>query len=96
MAEERPPPREPDEFDPESQRSGWQHEGVSRVERSYRDAVLFLQISDQARALVRSQGGPVAGRALAATPSCHLTRIESHLFCVVLLRQNPPLSSHNC
>ena len=52
MAGERPPPREPDEFDPGSQRSGWQHEAVSRVERSFRDAVLFPQFSEQARALV--------------------------------------------
>ena len=44
MAGERPPPREPDEFDPGSQRSKWQHEAVSRVERSFRDTVLFPQI----------------------------------------------------
>ena len=72
---------------------------MSRVERSFRDTVLFPQISEQARALVRSQGGPITGRALAATPSCHLTRIESHLFRVVLLRrlrQRLPLSARSC
>ena len=99
MAGERPPAREPDETDPGSQRSGWQHEAVSRVERAFRDTVLFPQLSEQARALVRSQGGPIAGSALAATPTCLLTRIESHLFRVVLLRrlrQPLPLSAHNC
>ena len=62
----------------------------------FRDAVLFPQISEQARALVCSQGGPIAGRALAATPSCHLTRIGSHLFRVVLLRRLHPTSPLVC
>ena len=44
MAGERPPPREPDECDPGSQRSGWQHEAVSRVERSFCDAVFRVQV----------------------------------------------------
>ena len=61
MAQERPLPREPDEFDPGSQHSGWEHEAVSRVERFFRDTVLFPQIFEQARALVRSQVDPLQG-----------------------------------
>ena len=51
MAGKRLPPENQMSY-PGSQRSGWQHEAVSRVERS--DALLFPQISEQARELVRS------------------------------------------
>ena len=44
------------------------------------------QSSERERALLRSQSGPVAGMSLSAVPSSFLTRIESQLFRVLLLR----------
>ena len=57
------------------------------------------QSSKRERALLRSQSGPVAGMSLSAVPSSFLTRIESQLFRVLLLRRLRlplPLSSRSC
>ena len=55
------------------------------------------QSSECERALLRSQSGPAAGMSLSAVPSSFLTRIESQLFRVLLLRRLrlllPPSSS---
>ena len=49
----RPPFRDPDEFEPNSQRFGWQHEAAaSRVESHHRDRVLFPWLGDHEKALV--------------------------------------------
>ena len=47
----------------------------------------MLQSSECERALFRSQSGPAAGMSLSAVPSSFLTRIESQLFRVLLLRR---------
>ena len=76
-----------------SQRAGWQHEAASRVDH-FRNDVLFT-LPSSTRALIRSH----AGMALSATPTSILTRIEPHLFCIVLLRrlrQPLPLSARSC
>ena len=44
-------------------------------------------MSDPAKALVRSHGGPGAGLALLTCPTCRLTKLDPHLFRVVLLRR---------
>ena len=79
----RAPPREPDDCELGSQRAGWQHEAASRVDR-FRDDVLFTTLPSSTRALIRSLAGPISGMALSATPTSMLTRIESHLFRIVL------------
>ena len=83
----RPLPRNPEDHEPGCPTQGWQHEAASRVERQFRSAVLFPSLCDSDRALMRSQSGPGAGVALSATPSSALTRIESALFRVLLLRR---------
>ena len=85
MAGARPPPVQPEEFEP-AQR-GWQHEAASRVERAHRETQIFPRMTDAAKALVRSHGGPGAGLALLTCPTCRLTTIDSHLFRVILLRR---------
>ena len=95
----RAPPREPDDYEPGSQRAGWQHEAASRVDRHFRDDVLFTTLPSSTRALIRSQAGPMGGMALSATPTSMLTRIEPHLFRIVLLRrlrQPLPSSARSC
>ena len=47
----------------------------------------FPRMSDPAKALVRSHGGPGAGLALLTCPTCRLTKLDPHLFRVVLLRR---------
>ena len=95
----RPEPQEPDEFVPGISRQGWQHEAASRVERHFRDRVLFSRMAPRERALVRSQAGAGASLALTVAPTSLLTRIPPHLFRVVFLRRLRfplPLSLHSC
>ena len=98
-AGERPPDREPEEFEPGTVMRGWQHEAASRVERRHRDEELFPGMNDASRALIRSQAGPGAGMALSTSPLCLHTRFDSQVFRVILLRrlQLPlPLTARNC
>ena len=93
----RPPPREPEEFEPGCQRAGWQHEASS--EREFRRSSVLNRMSGRDRALLRSQSGPVAGVSLSSTPSSPLTRIEPALFRVLLQRRLAlplPLSNRTC
>ena len=94
----RPPPRDPEDHEPGSQRQGW-HEASSRVEREFRDEQLFPAISDTHRALLRSQSGPGAGMFLCTTPYNPLTRLDSFTFRVLFcrrLRLPLPLTKHIC
>ena len=94
----RSPVREPDQHEPGCQRAGWQHEGSARLEEAFRES-LFVTMTDSERALVRSQGGPGAGAAYSACPTCSITRIDPHLFRTLLLRRLRlplPLSKRTC
>ena len=82
----RPPPRNPEDFEPGTVRQGWQHEASSLVEAKFRET-LFSRLSDQEQGLIRSQAGPGAGSALTALPTGSETTIPSHLFRIVLLRR---------
>ena len=79
----RHPTHDADEFEPGAKR-GWQHEAVSRVERQFRIR-LMERMAEHEQALLRSRG-PMAGMALTASPSSFSTRIDPHLFRVILLR----------
>ena len=95
---QRPPRREPEEFEPGGCRHGWQHEAASRVERQHRGR-LMPRLPQQQRAMLRSQSGPLAGVPLSTTPCNFLSRIDSHLFRVLLLRRFRlplPLSARQC
>ena len=59
----------------------------------------MVQLTDSERAMLRSQSGPLAGVPLSTTPSNFLSRIDSHLFRVLLLRRLRlplPLSARQC
>ena len=62
-------------------------EASSRVERRHRTREVFPVVTDAERALIRAQSGPGGGTSFSAFPSCFLTRIDSHLFRVLLLRR---------
>ena len=72
----RPPRREPKENEP----------AASVVEERARE-VMFTTVSDQVKAITRSQGGFGAGAPFTALPTCRETTILSHLFRVLLLRR---------
>ena len=94
----RPPHREPEDVEPGTVRSGWQHEACSRVERRHRRE-LFSHTPAQVRALVRSQGGGGAGAVLSVAPTSRETTLSPHLFRVILLRrlrQALPLCARWC
>ena len=95
----RPPLRDVLDFEPGGQKRGWQHEAASRVDLRFRDEDLFHRVPAPVRALIRSQGGPMAGMALSTSPTSHLTRLQPHLFRTILLRrlrQPLPLSERSC
>ena len=96
----RPENVEPEDLDPGSVRRGWQHEAASRVDRHFREHVLFDRLPPRDRAQVRSQAGTGAGLALTALlTSYHTTKIPAHLFRVTLLRRLRlplPLTLHMC
>ena len=92
----RHPTHDADEFEPGAKR-GWQHEAASRVERQFRIR-LMERMAEHEQALLRSRG-PMAGMALTASPSSFSTRIDPHLFRVILLRHlrlSLPLSVRQC
>ena len=83
----RPPPREPDDFEPARQTSQWQHQASSRVERQFRDSVRY------------GRRAGTSARALSKRIKSALTRIDPQLSCVLLLRRlsTPlPLSKLSC
>ena len=93
----RPPTHDADEFEPGA-KHGWQHEAASRVERQFRIR-LMERMAENEQALLRSQSGPMVGMVLTASPSSFSTRIDPHLFRVILLRRLRfplPLSVRQC
>ena len=88
-----------DDQEPGVVRHRWQHEAASRVERDIRERRLMPRLADHESALLRSQSGPFAGLAFCTAPASFLTRIDSHLFQVLLLRRFRlplPLSVRTC
>ena len=67
--------------------------------RQFREMNVLPRLEDTHKALLRSQSGPMAGAALSVVPTCFHTRIESHLFRLLLLRRLRlplPPSEHAC
>ena len=83
----RPRALQPDEMEPGIARGGWQHEAASRVERHFRQEVLFERMGSRDQAILRSQGGSGAGLALTVSPTTLMTKIPPHLFRTILLRR---------
>ena len=83
----RPPLRDVLGCEPCGQQRGWQHEAASHVDLRFMDEDLFHRVPAPVRALIRSQGGPMAGMALSTSPTSHLTRLQPHLFRTILLRR---------
>ena len=94
----RPEVVEPDAYQPVCSRQGWQHEVSNGIEEEFRESLFPLMVPSR-QALLSSQSGPGASAAFSVTPSSALTRIESHLFRVLLQRRLHlplPLSNRIC
>ena len=78
---------------------GWQHDASSCIEKFFCDSSVLPGMSAGERALLRSQGGPLAALPYTVVPTCPLRRFDPDIFRVLLLRRLRlplPLSSHSC
>ena len=60
---------------------------MNQLPGSIRDTSLMPRLNDTGKAPLRSQSGPLSGAALSTAPTCFHTRIESHLFRLLLFRR---------
>ena len=84
--------------EPNQPRVGWQSKAASEVESRSLEGVMDL-LHDPQKALLRSQGGPLASAPFVAMPVDRMFRIESQPFRILLmrrLRQPLPLTIHSC
>ena len=66
---------------------GWQDDASSIVERYFLDSSVWPLLGSSERAMLRSQGGPLSGLPFMALPVTPLSRFDSDLFRVLLLRR---------
>ena len=78
---------------------GWQHDASSILERHFLDSSVWPLLGGSERAMLRSQGGQLSGLPFMALQVTPLSRFDSDLFRVLLLRRLSlplPLSSRSC
>ena len=84
--------------DPNQPRAGWQSKAARKVEaRSF--ARLLSTLTDPQKALLRSQGGPLASAPFISMPIDRVSRIDSQSFRLLFLRrlrQPLPLTARSC
>ena len=84
--------------DPNQPRAGWQSKAAREVEaRSF--ARLLSTLTDPQKALLRSQGGPLASALFISMPIDRVSRIDSQSFRLLFLRrlrQPLPLTARSC
>ena len=66
---------------------GWQHDASSIVERHFLDSSVWPLLGGSERAMLRSQDGPLSGLPFMALPVTPLSRFDSDMFRVLLLRR---------
>ena len=66
---------------------GWQHDASSCIEKFFCDSSVLPRMSAGERALLRSQGGPLAALPYTVVPTCPLRRFDPDIFRVLLLRR---------
>ena len=71
---------------PSSQAPSDKGDNMKRVEEDFK-AALLDRLPDSAKASLRAQGGPGAGLSFTTCPTCLVTRLEPHLFRILLLRR---------
>ena len=66
---------------------GWQCEAAETVEGFFLATSVWPQLPDQDRAMLRSQGGPMAGLPLTCCPTLLHSRLDAQVFRVLFLRR---------
>ena len=78
---------------------GWQYHASSAFETNFRERTVLPRMRLADRAVLRSQSGPLAGRALAAEPSSTETTLAADVLQVILRRRSRlplPLQGRRC
>ena len=92
-----PPPRD-DEPEPTLPKVGWQQQATKKLEQKFVREEVWPAMGDSARALVRSQRGPLSAP-LTSLPTSRATRLDAQPFRVFLCRRLHlplPLSMRTC
>ena len=80
-------------------KQGWQFQATQKVEDCYLSRAMWPRLPGPSRALLRSQGGPMAGLPFTSFPTAVHSRFDAQPFRVLLLRRlwlPLPCSARNC
>ena len=89
----------PDPDDVGPRHCGWQRAATQDANGFFLTTAAWPRLSDKSRALLRSQGGPLAGLPFSCCPSSFHTRFAPQVFRVLLLRRLwllLPLTKRTC
>ena len=86
------------EFDPNLSRCGWQQKVAECVDTQFAATNVWPILTNQEKALVRSQTGPLSSLPFTVLPTNRFTRFDPQPFRVLLLRQLhlPLLTARQC
>ena len=94
-----PRQHELDDAEPGVKRHGWQFGASQKVDDCFLSGALWPGLSLPSRALLRSQGGPLAGLPFTCFPTAAHSRFDAQPFRLLLLRRlwlPLPSSARNC
>ena len=74
------PPERVAEPEPNQPKFGWQQKATQQLQQQYIREEVWPELGDPARALLRSQHGPLASAPLTALPTSRATRIDAQPF----------------
>ena len=74
-------PERAEEVEPNQPKFGWQQHASRSLETKFLNERVWPQMTDAARALLRSQRGPLASAAVTALPTTRATRTDHSAFC---------------
>ena len=93
------PPERVEEPEPSQPKMGWQQRASRKLEDRFINDTVWPALTDSARALVRSQHGPLASAPLTVLPTSKATRLDPQPFRFLLCRRLHlplPLSMRTC
>ena len=94
-----PHPRREEEPETSQPKMEWQQRASRKLEAKFIHDSVWPALDDSARALIRSQCGPLASAPLTALPTSKATRLDPQLFRLLLCRRLHmplPLSMRTC
>ena len=95
----QPRQNELDDAEPGIKKHGWQFGATQKVEDCFLSGAMWPRLSLPSRALLRSQGGPLAGLPFTCVPTAWHFRFDAQPFRIFLLRRlwfQLPSSVRNC